>query len=436
MINKWINSRTYTIKNGSTISFVQNLKRKITYILKDDLSDMWFSIVKNGHFDAITDEKLYDFLVELQENGIIKDLGFKNKRNRNKLLNKFVKENTTEFEYLTSQEKKIIHMNNQIGILFLELTYSCNLKCRHCCNDKDNNNKIITFENAKKLIDEAIEKGISALVLTGGECTTNKDFLKIAKYARSKCIPLEIMTNTQNLYNDKNLMNELMELYPSFCISLYSMNPAVHDYITQVNGSHYKTIEVIKKLKAKELKITINCFVMKYNYEDIKEVKKFAELINANFVKNVRFINNKKNNNINVKLTEKQIENYYYENIDLYKERIELEKGKTICNAGCKRLSITPNLDVIPCVYFNHKLGNLKENTLIDIKENSVKNFVKNFTTDKMKECYKKEYCKYCIYCSMYTTIEGNFLKKSEILCEDARAFYKAYERYKKDKKV
>ena len=74
MINKWINSRTYTKKNGSTVSFIQNAKKKITYILKDDLSDMWVSLVKNGQFCAILDEKLYDFLVELQENDIIKDL--------------------------------------------------------------------------------------------------------------------------------------------------------------------------------------------------------------------------------------------------------------------------------------------------------------------------------------------------------------------------
>ena len=108
--------------------------------------------------------------------------------------------------------------------------------------------------------------------MSGGECTLNKDFLKIAKYIKSKFIGVEILSNLQLLYDDNGLFNEIVNLYPqTIYTSLYSMNPNIHDNITGIKGSQFKTISVLKRLREKNINVWINyvptAFGSCYDYE-------------------------------------------------------------------------------------------------------------------------------------------------------------------------
>ncbi len=310
----------------------------------------------------------------------------------------------------------------------LELNFDCNLTCKHCYQDKNLIGTQLSFKSAKKIIDDAYMLGAFEIILSGGECTINKDFLKIANYINSKDLYLTVLTNGLKLFDDNNLFNNFVKLVPKFVqISLYSMNPDVHDFITGVKGSHFKTLSVINKLIDNNIKVNIACPILSYNSKDYKEVLEFAKSIGSDFPFGCLFINNPCNKNSNSKVSAKFIENFYFDFFNENKRDKFLKNDNFICEAGIKSLNIRPNLDITPCCGMNYIIGNLKTISLLDLKNTVLKEYKKTFIRSNLKNCFKHEYCKFCAYCSAPSTYESKFLKKSPTLCEDAKAYYSAY---------
>ena len=123
------------------------------------------------------------------------------------------------------------------------------------------------------------------------------------------------------------------------------------------------------------------------------------------------------------------MEKYYLEefNFDVIRKKFEKD-NKTICTAGVNKLCITPNLDILPCVDFNYVLGNYNNISLTELRKKVIPEFKKIFSTENLKDCFKYDYCKYCKYCSRNCS---DFLGKSQVLCENAQAYQKAYLYYK-----
>ena len=109
-------------------------------------------------------------------------------------------------------------------------------------------------------------------------------------------------------------------------------------------------------------------------------------------------------------------------------------KDESLCYAGSYTLCVTPNLEVRPCVSLPIDLGNLKEISLKNIWKNALNKMVdsklyqwQQITFKDLKECYKEDYCQYCAYCPGMGMLENGFLMKSDILCRQAKAKMKAY---------
>lgn len=83
-----------------------------------------------------------------------------------------------------------------------ELTNRCNLNCPFCYIHNVQNGIDVTFEKAKPVIDDAISMGLLHVILTGGECTLNKDFLKIYKYLKENGVLVDVYTNGVDISED------------------------------------------------------------------------------------------------------------------------------------------------------------------------------------------------------------------------------------------
>lgn len=443
-VNYWINTRTYFIGKASSISFIEDVKGDVCYILKGKVSDLWSFIVSNDEYQKVKDFvlknnielDLNDFLAELQYVNLIKsDKVFVKTLNKH-YLNKIDK-NSKSYEYYDDLHSKFSMVNGFYEKIFLELNYSCNLKCKHCYNSKDCNEFAINFEQAKKIIDETYDLGLTTVVLTGGECTINKDFLKIARYIREKHLELGILTNGQKMFDDDVFFNNVVSLYPSLVkLSLYSMNPNIHDNITGVEGSHNKTLSVIKKLTECKINVKVVCPQLSYNFGSYKDVKNFTKSINQRYSTSCHFINNKENNNIEAKACSACIKQFY---MDTVKQDSPVGKFTSddnyICNAGINTLSFTPKLDVLPCVGVNYIFGNYNEKSLKELLKTTIDDFKQKFKRNNLLECHKHEYCKFCFYCLIHTCSDRGFLTKSEFLCEDAKIHYEVYLKMKENEK-
>ena len=295
----------------------------------------------------------------------------------------------------------------------------------------------ISFEDIKPVIDEAYDNGLFSVSLTGGECTTAKDFLKIAKYVREKRINLIILTNGINLYDNEELFNEVVNLYPEkVSFTVFSLNPEIHDKITGMKGSLHKTLSVIQKLSALKIHTEIKHFITQYNCNEFSQLEKWIRENNVNFfLFDDKFYNNPENNNSHVAVKSEQLEKIYRSYTEItgnnFPKQFDLSDKAVfenpICIAGQSKITVNPNLDVVICHFYEKKLGNLKTNSIMDIWHErtcdcqELTNYRKLKLKD-MKDCYKEKYCEYCFSCPGFA---GENFGKSEYLCERAKIIYK-----------
>lgn len=444
-VPNWISTRVYNDLDGCMIAYAVNEKTKELIVFEDLTARIWNLILCGATVPEIytfakeneVDDEIEEFLSLVVDFLECKSSSSCSSECDNVPLTSKECFSDENFEPINTYLKK----TNKLSSLTLELTYKCNLKCVHCYNDKDDFSTAISFEDAKRIIDEAYDMGVYQITLTGGEATLNNDFLKIAKYVRSKKISLNIFTNAQLLFDDKDLFNEIINLYPhSICVSLYSMDADVHDSITGVKNSFEKTISVLDSLKKNNILTRINCFVMKSNFEGINEVYSYAKENGFSAIFDVRFINNENRFNSEHQLTEEQLISFYTkyfdsENCFVENDITEEFCEKRICSAGIKSSVVTPQLELIPCNPFKLVLGNLNNQSLkaiyTDKDETTPLNKWRNTKIKDVQGCYKEDYCSFCKYCPAVENSNALKLKKSEILCKIAKAKMKVNKRNK-----
>ena len=449
-IPKWLAFQTYMYGTEESRTFISNERTHEFVLLEGLSSDLWKILsdtedckkVKFWAEEKGLTEELDGFIEELQSQDLIlKDA------------DKILDINTDIKPVGCDNEQKTLELENDMTqwcynhgylfSLFVELTYACNLKCIHCYNPKNISNIQINFDKMKQIIDEAKEMGVFNITFSGGECTLDRDFIKIVEYARYKRMSVHIFTNGQTLYDNPDLLDSLIKLYPcSIGLSLYSLDADTHEKITTVKGSFEKTLNTIEKLREKNVSVEIKNFLLNTNCKDCISIKNYAKKINATSFADLSLIPTIEGNHKTLKYVVKEEDLYeLYTNPDspLYfkdvkKRDITKLQNESPCNAGCYSLCITPKLEVYPCVSLPLSLGNLNDISLKEIWQNAINKNSKSklyqwqqVTFKDLKECYKEDYCQFCAYCPGMGMLENGYLQKSDILCRQAKMKQKAY---------
>jgi MoaA/NifB/PqqE/SkfB family radical SAM enzyme len=449
-IPDWLAFRTYFFGTNNSKTVISN-EYKHEYVLLEALSsDFWFVLANSSTFDEINnwaiehkiDNQVESFIAVLKKQGLLLF------DTENGTLIPDEQNNKDEDETATIQFetdlKKWCFANGLLFSLFIELTYSCNLNCVHCFNPKDNNHQI-EFNEIKKIIDDAYEIGCFRLTLSGGEATLHKDFINIVKYARNKRMSVEFFSNGQLLNDNPNFFDEIKKLYPyRIGLSIYSMDSQEHDNVTNVKGSWNKVVNTAKRLRENNINVQIKNFLLSQNYKSCISVKNFAKTIKASYVADLSLIptieGDKKT--LSFEVGEEGLFSLYstpesplFIKDIIIKDFLKL-LNTPLCYGGFSSLSISPLLDVFPCCSMPYKIANLKEKSLIEIWNNSLdakkdsKLYQLQNTKGKdLKDCYKEDYCKFCNYCPGMGMLENGFLRKSDVLCRQAKVKMKAYKK-------
>lgn len=444
LVNNYISTQIYNLKNTAKEkrAYIYNSRTHEFLLLTGHSAVIW-NFLGGGEIsppnkelhDYLEKYKLTDsflsFIEELKKNDLISDeSSFKKKEMKSLLFECSPRQNPEATKFM-SEMQEWTYNNGYLSILFIELTNECNLKCIHCYKGCLEEKKEIRFESIKQMIDDAYSIGVFRVIVSGGECTLNKDFLRICKYIREKRMMLDICTNGQSLYDNKKLFNEVIKLYPRIIsLSLYSMNPNIHDKITKVKGSHNKTLSVIKKLANLNQNTEIKCFLTKYNVKDWQEVSEFGENLGVNVSFDATFLNSKKNNNEDVQVTEEQLYDLYSDpQSPFFIEKLPMRNineeflNEPICWGGKISVAINADLDILPCATVDINLGNLKNISLKDIWENKPQN-LKNWCNLRKKDiinCFKSEHCRYCSYCPGMAICESGRMEKYLISCKHSK---------------
>ena len=267
-----------------------------------------------------------------------------------------------------------VSFNQQINLqtlkyplyVYIELTDSCNLKCKFCSVNKKNKN-FISYDLLKKVLDNLKELNIMDIYYTGGEPLLHPYFDNIVDYADKLGMRQTILTN--GILIDKHLesLNKMM----CICISLHGTE-TTHNTLTGENCYH-KVIENISLAK-KTTNVKINYTVINenQNIKEMKQVLDYAKLhnIDVSFSKYNNIGIGKENKcSIDLKEFVKTLDtlrnkNYTFLVNDCIAPCLVEEKYLYLthgCGAGYLFGSINYNGDVKICPSSNIILGNLNK---------------------------------------------------------------------------
>ncbi|XHW69697.1 radical SAM protein [Streptococcus dysgalactiae subsp. equisimilis] len=275
----------------------------------------------------------------------------------------------------------------------IELTTSCNLRCKHCYLENSVLKKeFLAFDYIKKIIEEGLELGLETVSITGGECLLHPEINKIVEYISSKDVDLIVFTNGTIL--TRKLLDTLKQNVKLVRVSIDGGNSTTHDNI-RGRGNFNKTLKNISKLLDSEIKVDINAVVSRNNLNEITRMLDLFKSRDVTFHFD-RYIPNSNSDILSISDEE------YYEALKnvIGQNKIninhELTQSKErYCGAGISYVYIRNdgNVAFCPTVPVNFIGGNIKLNTLKNIWEESKFFKKKRFQT-----------------CKFYDICPGNFL--------------------------
>jgi radical SAM protein with 4Fe4S-binding SPASM domain len=364
-------------------------------------------------------------------------------------LKEYVPENTQSFFLEEVQHRPLI------SSLQFELSSRCNERCIHCYipNDKKNHGFDMPTQKVKSVLDEFAEMGGIHVTLSGGEAFLHKDIIEIARYCREKDLQISILSNVISLTDEQ--IEDLKPLNISIIqVSLYSMDPDKHDFITTVKGSFYRTKSSIEKLVKANIPVQISCPVMKANKDGYREVIEYAKSLkikaSTDYIMMARADLDTDNlaNRLSLDETEKVIRDIIEADVDYRKETLhqlpnsahfefdrERYKKQPVCGVGYDNCCITANGDVYPCAgWQDYVIGNVYKQSLKEIWENSdrVKQ-LRKITQSSFPECLECEAHDYCSRCLVrnYNENNGDMFALSKHFCDVAFLNKKLVEEYR-----
>ncbi|MBE5936066.1 MAG: radical SAM protein [Lachnospiraceae bacterium] len=329
--------------------------------------------------------------------------------------------------------------NKNLRSAIIELNSLCNWKCKHCylgetkCTSLNKDTIVDIFKELRQL-------GVYELTLTGGEIFSRNDIFEVIELACNMCFKVNLFSNI-SLLNSKKI-NRLKELNISLIsCTVFSMKEEVHDFITGVKGSLKKVIENISLLKESNIDIEVKTIVTKYNYMDYISVMEYVKENKLRFRIDYDIVpkygENEKND---CRLTMKQFEEIINK-LDNIKRQDFLKHNKEdyLCPESRNNIAIDSKGNVKPCIKYEYSVGNVFDNTIREIWENSLElKRIQELKWMDMGSCIKCEKNRFCNRCPL-TNVKENKIQidsREDVECVLANIRENIYVRIDKVEKI
>jgi len=294
----------------------------------------------------------------------------------------------------------------QIKWMAWEITSKCNLKCVHCRSSSGIHSSVgnFTLEKSKAFVDHITSFASPVVVLTGGEPLMRDDVFDIAKYGTDKGLRMAMATNGL-LVDDKVCENIKSSGIRIVSLSMDGATADVHDDFRQAKGSFQGVLNAAEYFNKHGIKFIINSSFTKRNQSQIADCYKLAKELGAHAWYMFLIVPTGRGEEIMKELVSKEdydgILEWHYE---VEREEDEMlvrptcapqyyriwgqkseEEGKDKnrrnlsfgtgggkgCIAAQSICFVNSDGDVYPCSYFPLSAGNVFEQDLKDIWENS-----------------------------------------------------------------
>ncbi|MFA5061269.1 MAG: radical SAM protein [Candidatus Pacearchaeota archaeon] len=275
-------------------------------------------------------------------------------------LEKFRLENKEELEEFKEDNPLDILKYERKGNrnwLDIQITGKCNLRCAHCYMGEKNPFEI-PFSKLKKVFNSSRKLGIYEVILSGGEATLHKDFIKIVNFLNKNRFRIVIVTNGVNF--DKFLPYLKNKIYKI----IFSLDGFKEDYEKIRGYSFERIVKIIKKTKEEGFNIRINAIL---HSNLVNYCKKFKDFVKNELDCEVTFL---------PVADSGYAKNNKWLNADLsvvgnIMKEVGCFSDKSKCEFYYNKLSIDYRGYIYPCQFFreidSYRLGNILEDDLYNL---------------------------------------------------------------------
>jgi len=297
------------------------------------------------------------------------------------------------------------------------ITHRCNMNCKHCYETAGTHKrKELGKEEVIKAIDILADNGVTSLAFSGGEPSIHPHILEYISHARKKGLYVAMATNGYILADESRCKKFIDAGLQFVQISIDSIDPYSHDTFRGVKGSWKKACKAVKNFSAYDVFVEVAMTITADNYHQIQDMMELARDLGADWLMLFNFIPTGRgieNMNLDISPSERYriLQDAYYGNFNngiqvlstapqfaRVAEELNSCDSQIIpthfynpeytnpnlrqladfiggCGAGRFYLSMEPNGDIYPCVFFPHeeelRIGNILEDDFEKLWKNN-----------------------------------------------------------------
>lgn len=313
----------------------------------------------------------------------------------------------------------------------IDLTMRCNELCRHCYRVIEQRPELTTDE-LKGVLAQLARAGTLYLTFSGGEVFLRKDLFELIEHARRFHFDVRLKSNALLITEAKAERLKALGVR-QVDISIYSADPAVHDWVTKVPGSLKRSLEGVSFLKAAGITVKLNCPLMKQNVGQYKEIRAVAERLGVpcGFDPMITAKNDGDTSTVQLRIAGKQLLQILQDpvlNPDVGKTEageipsVRPDLGEIPCGASHNACYISAYGDVQPCVAMPIACGNVRDEPFEAIWRRSPEMVrVRSIRIRDLHTCSSCAASRFCTRCPGQALVEnGDLYGPSPANCEQA----------------
>ncbi len=337
-----------------------------------------------------------------------------------------------------------ISPNEFLRSIHIEIADACNERCIHCYIPNEHKNHMIDSALFYRIIEEGRKMNIIHVTLSGGEPLLHKDFLGFLKKCRKLELSVNVLSNL-TLLTDEMVSEMKKNALLSVQVSLYSMDAAVHDSITKLNGSFEKTKAGILRLCDEGIPVQISCPIIKQNKDSYVDVLHWGWAHNIAVATEPMIFAAYDHSGCNLEnrlsieevgdVLAVQMQEDFAESIrKTASEKEKLTGDDPICSVCRYSFCITANGKVFPCAgWQNNVIGDLNHQTIQEIWETSEKieelRQIKRSHFSQCVDCKDRGYCTVCMMWNSNENSDGNPFRINKYRCNVAAIIHSKVDR-------
>jgi radical SAM protein with 4Fe4S-binding SPASM domain len=163
------------------------------------------------------------------------------------------------------------------------ITTKCNLKCKHCYSESvdEASPYELSTKEAFSLVNDLSRWGIDLLIIDGGEPLCREDLLDVVRYASSKGIRTTIGSNGTLI--DEKMARKMVDAgVMAVAISVDGVDAMTHDSFRGVDGAFEQTLRGIEACRNIGLPFQLNMVIRKDNLSQLEDMLRLSVDLGAN----------------------------------------------------------------------------------------------------------------------------------------------------------